>query len=88
MSPIRLRSALPAFTLLAALLVAPALVQARPAQPDRQAARASSSFFGNLWSFLTRMWGAEGVSIDPWGGGSKPSAGGSIDPWGGHGQPV
>ena len=75
MSPIRLRRALPAVTLLAALLVTPTLAQARPSGQDRQAAVASSSFLGNLWSFLTRMWGAEGASIDPWGGHAQPGNG-------------
>jgi len=87
MSPIRLRRALPAVTLLAALLVTPTLAQARPSGQDRQAAVASSSFLGNLWNLLTRMWGAEGVSIDPNGGGGSPSSGGSIDPWGGKTSP-
>ncbi|HZF07941.1 MAG TPA: hypothetical protein VFE33_04035 [Thermoanaerobaculia bacterium] len=80
MSPIRLRRTLPAITLLTALLVTPTLAHARPSGPDRQAAVASSSFLGSFWNFLTRMWGAEGGSIDPLGSpdASNPS-GMSID---------
>jgi hypothetical protein len=83
---IRWRRALPAFTLLIALLVTPTLAQARPSRPEGPAA--SSSVLGSLWHLLTSFWGAEGGSIDPWGGGGRPSSGGSIDPWGGHAQPA
>jgi hypothetical protein len=85
MSTIRLRT-LPAFTLLAALLVTPVIAHARTPRPShegRPAAEASSSpsFLGSAWHFLTHLWGASGGSIDP-NGGQAPTSGGSIDPWG------
>ncbi len=87
MSTIRLRHTLPAFTLLAALLVTPAVAHARPNRPHRDSrpVAASTSFLGDIWHRLTSLWGASGPSIDPNGGGTNPSSGGSIDPWGGHG---
>ena len=41
---------------------------------------------GNRDSSVTRMWGAEGGSIDPWGVPGAPS-GGSIPNGGGTGSP-
>jgi hypothetical protein len=102
MSPIRLRRTLPVFTLLTALLVTPTLAQALPSQPNRPAATESAGFLGSLWHLLTSLWGAEGGSIDPWGGHSQPTNGArssgalhnlwgatgmSIDPNGGSGNP-
>ena len=101
--PIRWRRALPTFTLLTALLVTPTLAQARPSQPNRPAATASADFLGSLWHLLASFWGAEGVSIDPWGGHAQPAngarssggmhsllgaSGDSIDPCRGQGAPA
>jgi hypothetical protein len=78
MSTIRLRRTLPAFTLLAALLVTPVVANARPNRPHRDsrpAAAASTSFLGDVWHRLTGLWGASGGSIDPWGGQAQPPSG-------------
>jgi hypothetical protein len=87
MSTIRLRT-LPAFTLLAALLVTPVLAYARPSRPShegRPAAEVASSpsFLGSAWHFLTHLWGETGMTIDP-NGSQAPTSGGSIDPNGGR----
>jgi hypothetical protein len=82
MSTSRPRRTLPAFTLLAALLVTPAAANARPSQPQREVrppAVASASFLAGPWHGLTSRWGATGMSIDPWGR-QAPTSGGSIDP--------
>ncbi len=82
----RSRHTLPAFTLLAALLVTPAAVHARPSHPNREvrpAATASVRVLGNVGHRLTSLSGASGASIDPWGS-QAPTSGGSIDP-NGHG---
>lgn len=77
MSTIRLRRTLPAFTLLAALLVTPAVAHARPNRPHRDSrpVAASTSFPGDVWHRLTSLWGASGGSIDPWGGQAQPPSG-------------
>jgi hypothetical protein len=84
MSNSRSRHTSSAFVLLAALLVTPSSVHARPSQPNREvrpAATTSVGFLGNLGHRLTSRRGASGASIDPWGG-QAPTSGGSIDPWG------
>jgi hypothetical protein len=84
MSTLRSRHTSSAFVLLAALLVTPVAVHARPSQPNREvrpAATASVRFLGNVGHRLTSLRGASGASIDPWGN-QAPTSGGSIDPWG------
>jgi len=76
---------LKALTLLAALLVTPAL--ARPSRPSHEgrttrAEESSLSFLGDFWHPLTRLWGESGVTIDPNGSTSTGDSGMSIDPWG------
>jgi len=82
MSTIRPRI-LPAFTLLSALLVAPAVIHARPSRPSHEGrpavAESSPGFLSGAWQLLTRLWGESGVTIDP-DGRSQPPSGGSIDP--------
>ncbi|HEV7514751.1 MAG TPA: hypothetical protein VGR07_00485 [Thermoanaerobaculia bacterium] len=95
MSTIRLRRILPAFTLLAALLVIPAIAHARPSRTHhegRPAATApSASFLSSAWHFLTHLGAESGVSIDPDGKPSPsggPNAGGTGSPTGDSGVSI
>ena len=80
MSTFRPRPTLPAFALLTALLVTPALVFARPSVPQRQVRpAAAAASVGRLGHPLRSLRGETGMSIDP-NGVASPSSGGSIDP--------
>ncbi len=54
-----------------------------PAVKGTQLPLSAPAFVSHLWGYLTSLWAAEGVFIDPWGSQSQtPAAGAYIDPWG------